>query len=247
MNAAINIRKVFPQRCLAVRQIRIDKAIGRAEPFKAQSSAKGLPDQGISIDDDHAHTFKGQQPTQGEPYLMERADHDGHLWYVARKGQSVGEIAWELDMDPQRVVYENSNIVGLTRSAYLLAGTPLLLGRGSSAFLNAKEAQKMLDDPLYGVSTEQLPTRIRRGTITKLPKGWHTQNVKHPSRTSTYFISPTGKRFRSLVAVERALQELKPKASAKKKKGVRTAPKKKKTKIKRAADGKAAKKRRKTG
>jgi len=57
------------------------------------------------------------------------SDQDGWDWYIAGKSDTPRDIAHRYHLDATRVVYENQCIPGLTLSARLISGTPLLLGR----------------------------------------------------------------------------------------------------------------------
>ena len=72
-------------------------------------------------------------------------DFDGFRWYICRSGDTAGGIAWDFNLDPQKLVFENSSIPGLSRSARLNKFTPLRLGRGKSAFLSKSEAKRLMN------------------------------------------------------------------------------------------------------
>jgi hypothetical protein len=74
-------------------------------------------------------------------------DYDGFRWYICRNGDTVGEVAYDFNMDAQKLVYQNRGIDRLSRVARLHKFTPLLLERGKSAFLPPAKAQRLLDNP----------------------------------------------------------------------------------------------------
>ena len=74
-------------------------------------------------------------------------DYDGFLWYICRNGDTVGEVAYNFNMDAQKLLYQNRSIDRLSRVARLHKFTPLLLERGKTAFLPPSKAQRLLDNP----------------------------------------------------------------------------------------------------
>jgi hypothetical protein len=111
-------------------------------------------------------------------------DYDGHRWCICRSNDTAGEVAYNFDLDAQVLVFENSNIQGLSRSARLHRFTPLLLGRGKSAFLSPAEAQRMLNLPTDDEFNDVVHPRLIGLGVIALKKKLPEDSASPSSRVS---------------------------------------------------------------
>ncbi len=118
-----------------------------------------------------------QSPVDGVPGQV--VDYDGHRWYIAKDSETPGIIALKLGIDCVQLVYANRNIPRLGMASRLLPKTPLLLGRGESAFLTSKQVREL----------SRNLNKSKPKTTSKVNKNKKNKNKKNKSK-STYRKKP---------------------------------------------------------